>query len=138
MPMFFERNLFPGLLALAAAFLILFLFMLIALYIYMSLAFSAIAKKAKYSSPAIAWIPVVGPLIITSSIAKMHWWPILFLVAIPIPFISMAAIIVVTVFSIIWLWKTYEKIRKPGWWALFNLLQPVGLILLGVAAWSKK
>lgn len=129
---------FGGLLLLFAGLLILFVIILIAVYVYTSLAFTAIARKVKYPSPAIAWIPFIGPLLITSKTAKMHWWPILLLILIPIPFLGSAAMIAVMVFSILWLWKTYEKMRRPGWWALFNLIQPVGLIFIGIAAWSKK
>ncbi len=131
-------GLLAGLLALFAAFLIISLFVVIALYIYISLVFLSIAKKAKYFSPAIAWIPVVGPLIITSSVAKMHWWPILLLLGMWIPFIGGAIMIALTVFSIIWLWKTFEKIKKPGWWAILCIIPIVNLVLIGIAAWSKK
>ncbi len=107
-------GLIAGIFALIAAFLIIAFIVGIGVYIYISLAFSAIAKKARYASPGIAWIPVVGPLLITSSIAKMHWWPILLLLGFWIPVIGGLIMLALTVFSIIWLWKTKtEKTTSP-------------------------
>lgn len=128
----------PALIALGFALLFLLFILLIAFYILTSWAFMSLAKKVKYPSPGIAWIPIVGPAIILAKTAKMHWWPILLLIGMIIPLISFAFWIAFYVFFIIWLWKTYEVINKPGWWAIFWIIQPVGLILLCVAAWSKK
>ncbi len=127
-----------GLAFLLVGLIILLVILIVAIYIYTSLAYMAIARKVKYSPPGIAWIPIVGPLIIIAKTAKMHWWPILLLILIPVPFIGSLAFAAVMVFSILWLWKTYEKMRRPGWWSLFNLIQPVNLVFLGIAAWSKK
>ena len=110
----------------------------IVMYIYFSFAYMAIARKAKYPSPGIAWIPAVGPALITSKTAKMHWWPILLLIGTVIPFISFIFGIAFAVFSIIWHWKTFETIGKPGWWAIMMIIPVVNLIFLGIAAWSKK
>jgi hypothetical protein len=116
-----------------------FLFILVVgLYIYSSLALVAIAKKANHPSPNLAWIPFVGPAIVSSQIAGMPWWPILFVLGAVVPFIGFAFSLAFCVFSIIWMWKTFEKIGKPGWWAIMVLLPIVYFILLGVAAWSKK
>ena len=125
-------------LAIVAAFLILFIVILIALYIYVSLVFMAIAKKTKYSSPGVAWISVVGPLLIASSAAKMHWWPVLLLIGTGIPIIGFILGVAFAVFYIMWMWKTFEKLGRPGWWAILLLMSIVNLILLGIAAWSKK
>ncbi len=133
-----DAGVLAGILALIAAFLILALVIGIGVYIYTSFAFSAIAKKARYSLPAIAWIPVVGPLLITSSVAKMHWWPILLLLGAWIPIVGGLIMLALAVFSIIWLWKTFEAIKKPGWWAILCLIPIVSLVLIGIAAWSKK
>jgi hypothetical protein len=75
-------------------------------------------------------------------IAKMHWWPILLLVGFWIPFVGAIGAIVLAVFAIIWMWKTFEAVGRPGWWILLGLIPGLGglivLILLGVAAWGKK
>lgn len=126
-----------GIDALIMIFLIIALISMFALWIYTSLAFVAIAKKGGYSKPNIAWIPLVGPLIISSQIAKMHWWPILLILLGGVPFIGFIFSIVLMVFSIIWLWKTFEFIGEPNWWAILMLIPLVNLIILGVAAWSK-
>ncbi|VVB83494.1 Uncharacterised protein [uncultured archaeon] len=123
----------------------LFFFILtlaVAVYVYTSLAMMAIAKKAKHRHPGLVWIPVVGQYLVTSQIAKMPWWPILLLFGIFIPFIGGLSAIVLCVFSTIWMWKTFEAVKKPGWWALLNFIPLIGtlvfLVLLGIAAWGKK
>lgn len=127
-----------GILAFFAIAFIFIVIVIIAMYVLTSWAFMSLAKKTKVTPVGIAWIPVVGPALIASRAAKMPWWPILFLIGIFIPFIGGAAILVFEVFFIIWMWKTYEKIHKPGWWSLFWIIQPVGVIFLCIAAWSKK
>jgi hypothetical protein len=117
-------------------------------YIFLSLAFMAIGRKAKVSSPGLAWIPFVGPAIITYKASKMHWWPWLLLIAFLIPFLNIVAMLIFGVYSIIWMWKTFEKIGKPGWWAIVGLggIIPIlgilfslaALVLLCIAAWGKK
>ena len=71
----------------------------------------------------------------------MHWWPSLLLLVTWIPYVGLISAIVFIIFSIIWMWKTFEAIKKPGWWVLLNFIPLVGtliyLVLLGVAAWSK-
>ena len=127
-----------GILALIAAFALVFFIIGIALYVYSSLAFMAIAKKVKNKSPAIAWIPIVGPALIARKAARMHWWPILLLIGFIVPWIGGLAILAFEVFFIIWLWKTFEAIRRPGWWAILCIIPVVNLILIGIAAWGKK
>jgi hypothetical protein len=132
---------FAFLFALLAAFAIIAFVIAVALYVYVSFAFMAIAKKVKYSTPGIAWIPVVGPALIASNTAEMHWWPILLLIGFFIPYLSIICWIVFAVFFVIWMWKTFEAVSKPGWWAIFAiipLLNIVFLIFLGIAAWGKK
>ena len=126
-----------GLLALIAAYLAVVSIAMAAVYVYISFAFMAIAKKVKYPNPAFAWIPIVGPLLIIQKTSKMHWWPLLLLVVMFIPFIGGVASVVLLVFSLIWLWKTFEKMKKPGWWAILMLIPVVNLVIIGVAAWSK-
>jgi len=45
--------------------------------------------------------------------------------------------IVFYVYVFIWLWKLYEAVKRPGWWALLWLLPIVGWVMIGIAAWSK-
>ena len=128
---------YPGLGALIMTFLAVGLIGFVLLWVYTSFAFVAIAKKANYPKPNLAWIPYVGPLIVTSQIAEMHWWPILLLLLWGIPFVNFFSSIALIVFAIIWLWKTFEVIGKPNWWAILLLIPLVNLIILGIAAWSK-
>lgn len=126
-----------GLMAFAAAFLLVFVVIMIVLYIYMSLAFMAIGKKAKLKTPALAWIPAVGPGIIAYQASKMHWWPWLLLIGIIIPVVGGLAQLAFFVFFIIWMWKTFEVINKPNWWAILLIIPVVNLVIIGIAAWSK-
>lgn len=149
----------PGLI-ISLIFLLIFLLILLLFYVYISSAFSSLAKKKDFSHPGLSWIPIIGPLIIMSNLANMHWWPIFLLMLVPLKIITLmflpfsilitmileyigfAALLVLTVFSFIWMWKTFNAVNRPGWWVLFNLVPILGsfifLILLGVAAWSKK
>ena len=126
-----------GALALIGTLLVLWIILGLAVYVYNSWAFMVIGRKTKYESPGLAWIPLVGPLIITSQAAKMHWWPILLLAGIWIPIVGSLCSIAVAVFSVIWLWKTFEAVKRPGWWALLCLIPVVNLVLIGIAAWGK-
>lgn len=131
-----------GIIALGIIIMFMFFLLMIAIYVYTSFAFMAIAKKAKLSAPGIAFIPSIGPLIIAYQASEMHWWPWLLLISIIIPFLNIFALITFAVFSFIWIWKMFEAVNKPGWWVLLSLIPFAGaiifLILLGVAAWSKK
>jgi hypothetical protein len=109
----------------------------VALYVYMSFAYMAIGKKTKQQTPGLAWIPYVGPGLISQRASKMHWWPLLLIIGLIIPVLNGIAGLVYFVFFIIWNWKMMEALGRPGWWALLLLIFPVYLILLGVAAWSK-
>lgn len=125
-------------LGLLAAFVGIFIGIGIALYIYMGFVYMAIGRKAKLGSPGLAWVPGIGPLIIAFQSSKMHWWPWLLLIGYVIPILGVVAITAFWIFGIVWHWKMFEKINKPGWWAILMLIPVVNLILLGVAAWSKK
>lgn len=124
--------------ALGIALMLVVLVFLVAIYIYMSFAYMAVAKKARDKMPGLAWIPFVGPYLIAFRSANMHWWPWLLCIGIVIPFIGKIAMVVFWVFGIVWHWKLFEKIRRPGWWAILMIIPVVNLIILGVAAWSKK
>ena len=125
-----------GLLALIAGILIFVILIAIALYIYSSLAFMAIGRKAKLSSPGLAWIPGVGPFIISFQASKMHWWPWLLLIGTLIPVAGFIFFLVFLVFATIWRWKMFERIKSPGWWAIMLLIPIVNLVFMGIAAWG--
>ncbi|MAH51376.1 hypothetical protein CMI37_36505, partial [Candidatus Pacearchaeota archaeon] len=95
-----------------------------------------IGRKANIPSPAIAWIPIVGKPLIALKAAGMHWWPLLLLIATWIPILGGFAGLAFGVFNIIWNWKMMKVIGRPGWWAIFMIIYPVYLVLLGVAAWG--
>ncbi|MEM1535208.1 MAG: hypothetical protein QW199_00490 [Candidatus Pacearchaeota archaeon] len=142
----------------------LLIILTIALYIYISFAFMAIAKKGKYKWPGIAWIPGIGPLLIASQLAKMHWWPLLLFIPLVISLalfssflpllliisfeatlvlilIAGISYILLCIYSVIWLWKTFKLLGRPGWWAIFYpfpILNLVFLVLLGIVAWGKQ
>ena len=140
------------------------------LYIYTSLAFVSIGKKVNLKSPGIAWI---NPIVSIFEISGMHWWPwpalflgtgigsLFMLASSTISEITIYLVaLVFTVMSVIWQWKTFEAVSKPGWWALvapiiailgialsYASLKLGGiivlvsvlayLVLIGIAAWSK-
>ncbi|MEM4182000.1 MAG: hypothetical protein QXX68_02485 [Candidatus Pacearchaeota archaeon] len=151
-----------SLIAFIMGFLVFFMILFLALYIYLGFAFMAIGRKAKLKTPELAWIPFVGPLIIAYQASKMHWWPWLIWIIVPITFlvvfinpllgilmmfIFLVFFLVFFVFTVIWEWKMFEAVNKPGWWALIKLGQIIPLagllffiaqlILYGIAAWSK-
>jgi hypothetical protein len=122
------------------AIVIFLVILFLAIYVYMALAMMAIAKKTNNEPAWLAWIPVAN-LYLMSKIAKMHWWPMLLLIAFPIPFLNVFAMLAFAVFMFIWMWKIFEAVGRPGWWALLGLIPFAGgiivLVLLGVAAWGK-
>ncbi|MBW6442302.1 hypothetical protein K0A97_00780 [Patescibacteria group bacterium] len=132
------------------AFLYLFALLFIGIYVYLSLAFTAIAKKNKLDHPGIAWIPSFGPKIIAFKISKMHWWPWLLYVPLFLSwililfnpllgyFFYIPGSLALAAFFIIWDWKMFESVNKPGWWALTVLFLPLYLVFVGIAAWSDK
>lgn len=130
-------GLFFGLLL---AYLIFMIIIYIAIYIYTSLAYMKLAKKTNTEPAWLAWIPIAN-LYLHSKMAGMHWWPMLLLIGLVIPFVNFAVMIVLIVFIVIWNWKIFEKVGRPGWWAIFMIVPFVGtiifLVLLGIAAWGK-
>ena len=126
--------------AFLAAFAVVAFIVAVAVYVYMAFAYMAIARKNKQSSPGLAWIPGVGPLIIAYRASKMHWWPWLLLIGFFIPFVNWLFAIAFAVFGVIWNWKLFEAIKRPGWWAIFMvipILNIVFLVFVGIAAWGK-
>lgn len=126
------------------------------LYIYLSIVYSKIARKAKLNSPGIAWMPSLGKLAVIFEASKMHWWPFLMLIggllfgyllmiiniAISSTAITVLSFIILiptsiifAVMTIIWHWKTYEAIGKPGWWILVPVASgALGYLLMIIAA----
>lgn len=131
---------FGTLMGLIAGMFVVFLIVAIALYVYMALALMNIAKRTKTPNEWLAWIPI-GHLVLMANIAKMHWWPVLLLIAVFIPFIGALAGIALTVFVIMWLWKICEARGKPGWWAILTIIPFAGsiwmLIMIGILAWGE-
>jgi uncharacterized membrane protein YhaH (DUF805 family) len=117
-----------GLIALLMAFFLVFLIISLVVYIVSSLIYMKIAKKAGYPSPGLAWIPVVGPALIASKIAQMHWWPILLLIGFIIHIIGPVFTFVFAIFMLIWTWKVFKAFGKPGWLVLLTVIPLINLI----------
>jgi len=118
-------------------FIIAILILAIAGYIYTSYAFMVIGRRNKLKSPGLAWIPIVGPGLIASKVAKMHWWPLLLLIGFWIPYLGSVLAIVYTVFFVIWMWKVHEAVKQPGWFGIFQIIPFVNFVFIGIAAWKK-
>lgn len=129
----------------------------------MSLVYTEIGKKNNQISPGLAWIPLIGPIIICARASKMSWLPLLphvfvNLIAIIIPFnvnsvfngsgtmsstiiFFLIIVFVITAFSTIYLlimrWKMFRAIRRPGWWAIMLMIPGVSVIFLLIAALGK-
>ena len=136
-------------------FYLIFIFVLaLAVYIYSALAYSSLAKKTRTEPRWLAWIPI-AQFVLIAKMAKMSWTPILFLIPmvllIPSLFISKILFVIMLiiallcaialgVFYFIWHWKIFERVSKPGWWALLGLIPYAGgiifLVFLGIAAWN--
>ncbi len=119
---------------------IVWLTLCIGIYVYSALALMAIAKKTNTEPAYLAWIPVAN-MYLLSKIAGMPWWPMLLMIGFVIPILNIFFGIAFMVFVFIWYWKIFERLDRPGWWVLLNLIPLAGavifLVLLGVAAWSK-
>ncbi len=115
-----------------------FLFICLLLYIYASLAFTAIGKKAKLQNPGVAWI---SPFVSVYEISKMHWWPwtalitgmlVAYMFVLVNPIITLViyflSLLVFLIMVVIWHWKTFEAVGKPGWWVIV----PIALVVLGI------
>ena len=131
------ENIFPFVLTGSFLFIIISLLVLFAAasYIYVSLAWMAIARKLRYSSPWIAFIPVVRKALILH-LGGLHWaW--IFLILVPV-FGWLALFIL----GIVARWRVYEKRLYPGWFSLAILLPSIGhiayLVILGFVAWQDR
>lgn len=126
--------------ALMFAFMMFFAVIGIGVYVYSSLAYMKLAQRLNVKNGYLAWIPIANIYLITQ-LAGMKWWPMLLAIGLVIPIINVFAAIALAVFSVIWHWKIFERMGKPGWWVLLLLIPIVGqivfLVLLGVTAWGK-
>jgi hypothetical protein len=117
-----------------------FMFVGLLFYVYAALTLMFTAKKLNDSQPWLAWIPVAN-FVLMARLAKMHWWPVLLLIAFLIPILNFVAIIVFTVFMVIWQWKICEARNRPGWWVLLQFIPFFGslwyLIMWGILAWGE-
>ncbi len=125
-----------GIFAAILAIIAIFFVVGIILYVYSGFAFMAIGKRAKLKVPGLAWIPLFGPMIISFQASKMHWWPWLLIIGMFIPWIGVLFSLAFWVFLIIWKWKMFEAIGRPGWWAILAIIPVVNLVLYGIAAWG--
>ncbi len=136
----------------------LFVFFVLIAYVYQALSLYYIARKTKTPNEWLAWIPI-GNLVLMANIAKMHWWPVLLYVpGIFFMFISIVAsimgnmvleiiftvlsyiaMIALGVYMIMWLWKIYENVSRPGYWSLVPLIISVislSMVVIGLIIYS--
>ena len=104
-----------------SGFIIYFLMLGLAAYIYTSLTVMLTAQRLKVKNSWLAWIPIAN-LVLLANMAKMHWWPVLLLAAFWIPVVNFIAIIILVVFTFVWMWKICERRHRPGWWVLLMLI----------------
>ena len=127
-----------GFAALFGAFFLVFALIGLALYIYVALAYMTIAKKTKTDNGWLAFIPIANIYLLTQIAEISGWWTLLVLIA-WIPILGGLALAALMIYLN---WKVFERVGKPGWWALIALIPVVGsiiyLVLLGIAAWGKK
>lgn len=168
--------------ALGTVILLLIFLVSIGVYLYMTLAYKAIGKKAKDPAPSDAWIPALGPILVAYRASKMHWWPWTSFWGVAVAYIILIIgaanlnlgllslggvlylvfMLIFGVFAmVIWHWKMFEVVGKPGWWSLilpagliiglllafvvpiwamvlYILTVVVNFVMIGIAAWSKK
>lgn len=104
-------------------------------YVYTAMAWYRIAKKLKYKTAWLAWVPIVR-IVMVLEMGGFHWaW--IFLIF--IPFFGWIALGILFVIS---LWRIFEKVKQPREYSLGILIPQVGglfyLIAIGLAAWEKK
>ena len=127
---------YSSFIAIGLTLIILLILFSIAIYIYLGFAFMVIGKKAKLKSPGLAWIPFIGPTIVSFQASKMKSWPWWLLLAVPVFFImpltflfTFPAIILLLVYMVIWDWKMFEAINRPGWWTLMRFIPFAGFVV---------
>jgi hypothetical protein len=150
-----DRPSIETVIAIVLSVLIFLILLGIALYIYTSLVFMAIGKRAKVESYGVAWIPIIGPSLISYRASKMHYWPWLLLLSLfltPLmilsPILAIISTLIITIciltfmiYTYVWQWRMFEEVGREGWWVLTSLIPIAGfiiyLVLLGIAAWGK-
>lgn len=108
-------------------FTLLYTFFLLAFYVYSALCLMSLAKKTTTPNGWMAWIPILNLYLMCKVAGKSGAWLLLFL----IPVVSFIALI------LIWM-AIAERCGKSGWWGVLIVLIPVvGLVMMGVLAFSK-
>ena len=134
-------------------FTLFFILILLPFYIYFALVFVKLAKRTGTPNAWLAWIPLLN-LFLIAKIAQFHWWPIIFLI---LGYVFGSGLLgsgtwllilgtlfsmVFGIFSLIWIWKIFVRVGRPGWWTLFLFIPGLGffiyLVLLGMAAWGRQ
>jgi len=130
--------------ALFATIAIIVILVFIILYVFLALAFKKIGTKTGLQNPNVSWI---NPVISIFEISKMHWWPWpmlfigimlsqLLILASPIfgGIIYSLFLIAFLVMTIIWHWKTFEAVGRPGWWILIPIVIDIIAVLMLVTS----
>jgi len=120
-----------------AGFMILAIIIGVALYIYFALALQSIAKKLKYKNPWFAWIPCLN-IAMTLQLGGFHWAWVFLVLGCWIPVVGAIICLALLVLMIISFWKIFEKLKYPGALSLLLLLPLARVIMIGIAAWSKR
>lgn len=125
--------------AIFMGFMVVALILGILFYLYSSWALYTIAKKLGYKNAWFAWIPILQ--IVLYPILADKEWPWVFILLVPIANI---------VFTVIWMWKIFEKRKYPGWLMLIpwaGMLIPIigflitaiaGAVIIGLVAWKDR
>lgn len=112
----------------------------IGVYVFMGLALMNIGKKAglKENVAGLAWTPAIGFVILSFVISGTPWWLwIIISAGFVLSFLALLSPILGGILYVLWglaligivlmwLWKMYEAVKKPGWWAI---VAPAGMIL---------
>jgi len=108
------------------------LFVFLIFYVYVALVLQTIAKKTKTKNSWMAWLPVFNLYLMVKSAKLPGWYFFGYFLAI-IPF---AGALLATAFGIYVWWKIAEQRNHPGWFSILFLIPILGLVLMGVIAWS--
>ena len=123
------------------AIIVFILILSVVSYVYYSLTLMIVAEKTGTEPAWLAWVPI-GNIYLMSKIAGMQWWPILLVLAFPIPVLGSIASIMFSIFSFVWLWKICEARGREGWWAVLIAIPLVGWIwnpiMWGLLAWGEE
>lgn len=101
----------------------------------MAIALMVLADKTKSEIPKwFAWIPFLN-LILTIDVSGLPIWTFIFFFLEVIPFVGW---ILTWIFNIYVWWKIAERVGKPGWYSLLNLIPLIGPFLsIGLITWGK-